>query len=199
MKAVLFDLGGVIIEINPRACFEHWAGRAGVDIKELDARWLLDEAYKAHEVGAITFAEYTQRLSARLAIELTHDDWRDGWNALFVGPFRDVAAALAAAASRIPTYCYTNTNAEHQAAWQSLYGDTLEPFEKIYVSCEIGRRKPDVDSYLWVADDMGLAPGDIMFLDDSRENIDGAAAAGFQTLHVTGPHVTLRLLEDIAG
>ena len=140
------------------------------------------------------FAAYAECLSARLGIELAEHDWRTGWNALFSGTFREVVDALPRAAARLPLYCFTNTNAEHQATWQARYGHCLTPFTKVYVSSEIGRRKPDAAAFAWVADDMGLRPADILFLDDSRENIRGAAAAGLQAVHVTGPDVTLRVL-----
>ena len=199
-KALLLDLGGVVIDLHPRACFEYWARRAGVDVRDIGARWGgIDDAYRAHEVGAIDFATYTERLSARLGIALTVEDWRRGWNELFAGPLVEVADALPKAAARMPVCCYTNTNAEHQASWQARYGHLLTPFRKIYVSSEIGRRKPDVASFVWVAADMGIAPGDILFLDDSRENIEGATAAGMRTLHVTGPDVTLGVLNEMAA
>ena len=198
MKALLLDMGGVVIEINPRAVFEHWAEAANVGIAELDSRWLLDEAYKAHEVGAIDFSAYIRTLSQRLNIELSESAWLAGWNALFVGPYAGVASALSAAAAHLPTFCYTNTNPAHQAEWSRRYQSVLSPFEKIYVSSEIGRRKPDPESFQWVAEDMGFEPSDIMFLDDSRENIRGAERAGMQTLEVTGPDVAETLLRRLA-
>lgn len=97
----------------------------------------------------------------------------------------------------MPLYCFTNTNATHQLAWQAMFAETLEPFDKVYVSSEIGRRKPDVASFHWVADDMGFPPSEIMFLDDSAENIAGAAEAGLQTCHVTGEEVTTNLLQQL--
>ena len=198
-KALLLDLGGVVLRLRPRACFEYWADRAGVDIQDIGPRWGIDDAYRAHEVGALDFPTYTVGLGEKLGIELAERDWRTGWNALFSGTFADIVDALPRAAARIPTYCFTNTNAEHQQTWQTRYGHALTSFRKIYVSSEIGRRKPDVASFVWVAADMGVTPADILFLDDSRENVEGAASAGMQTVHVTGPEVTLDVLNEIAA
>ncbi len=198
-KALLLDLGGVVLGLRPRACFEHWADRAGVDIRDIGPRWAIDDAYRAHEVGELDFPQYARRLSDRLGIELSEEDWRAGWNALFAEPFAEVASALPAVANRMPLYCFTNTNAEHQATWQTRFGHLLTPFRKVYVSSEIGRRKPDVASFTWVAADMGVTPSNILFLDDSRENIAGAQAAGLRAVHVTGPEVTLRVLNGLAA
>ena len=198
-KALLLDLGGVVLGLRPRACFEYWADRAGVDIRDIGPRWAIDDAYRAHEVGKLDFPGYARCLSARLGIELSEDDWRAGWNALFAEPFADVANALPAAAERVPIYCFTNTNAEHEATWRTRFGHLLTPFRKVYVSSEIGRRKPDVASFTWVAADMAVTPANILFLDDSRENVAGAQAAGMRAVHVTGPEVTLRVLREMAA
>ena len=197
MKALLFDLGGVILELDVAKVFAHWARASDTDTKNMVEHWSTDDAYAAHEVGAIDFAEYSQHLAKKYGISMTEQEWLDGWNALFVAPFADVANKLPAVAERLPTFCYTNTNSEHQDVWASRYATALTPFQKIYVSSEIGRRKPDVDSYLWVANDMGFDPQDIMFIDDNRDNIEGASAAGLQTTYVTDVSVTESLLDRV--
>ena len=196
-QAVLFDLGGVVLRLKPHACFEHWAACANVPAARLRSRFRIDHAYKAHETGAIGFAEYAERLGQRLGIRLAEDDWLSGWNALFAGTFEGVVERLPTLAAALPTYAFTNTNAEHQAAWQARFGDDLAAFERIYASWRIGRRKPDRDAFLWVARALGVAPADILFLDDSAENVAGAQAAGLSAVHVTGAAVTSRVMAQV--
>lgn len=181
-RAVLFDLGNVVLELDVRRVFAHWADLSGESIDTLITRWVLDDAYKRHEIGQLDFHDYAAHLGSLLGIELSASEWRAGWNALFRGPFPDVAARLPNLSARLPCFCFTNTNPTHQARWQSDYPDAIEEFRKIYVSSEIGRRKPDPDAYRWVANDMGFAPREIHFIDDSRENVDGAIRAG---MHAT--------------
>ena len=160
-------------------------------------RWQLDDAYKALEVGAIDFAEYTVTLSRRLAIELGADQWRGGWNALLGEPFPAVAKVLPEVASRVPLYCFSNTNAVHQAVWQPQLAELLASFRKVYASWQIGRRKPDVDAYLHVAADIGVAPADIVFLDDNRDNVAGALAAGLDAHRVAGEEAVCACLREL--
>ncbi len=199
VRALLFDLGGVIIDIDPQACFAHWAQAAGVGAERIAQRWLVDDAYKAFEVGAIDFPEYLRSLSSRIGITLSEAQWRAGWNALLLDLFHDVVAALPKAAGRLPLYCFSNTNIEHQAVWERRFASALAPFRKVYTSWEIGHRKPDVESFLHVASDIGVPPADILFLDDSPANVAGAIAAGLRARHVTGPGTTLAVLDEIAG
>lgn len=153
-QALLFDLGGVVLKLQPRACFAHWAQAAGAPMATLTARWRIDDAYKAHETGQIEFAEYAASLSALLGIELEEEDWLAGWNALFAGVFEPVAKRLRPAAAALPTCCFTNTNAAHQAVWEARFAEAVAAFGTIYSSWRIGRRKPDGDAFLWVANDM---------------------------------------------
>ena len=194
--AVLLDLGGVIMDIDPRACFDSWARAAGVDISAIAARWTVDDAYKAFEVGAIDFDEYLDGLSRRLGISLTRPQWRTGWNELLRDLFEDVAGILPEVASALPLYVFSNTNAVHQESWQSRFESALDPVRKIYASWEIGLRKPDVDSYLAVAHDMGVAPADILFVDDNADNVAGGKAAGLDARLVTGPAETVAILRE---
>lgn len=197
MKALLLDLGGVILTVHPRAVLAHWAKAGGEDVARIAERWQLDDAYKALEVGAIDFADYTAAMSRRLAIDLSPDQWRNGWNALLGEPFPAVARLLPQLAKQVPLYCFSNTNAEHQAVWQPQLADLLASFTKVYASWQIGLRKPNVDAYLHVAADMGVAPANIVFLDDNRANVEGALSAGLDARLVAGEKTTLAHLREI--
>ena len=195
--AVLLDLGGVIVDIDPRACFVSWARAAGVDVGAIAARWAVDDAYEAFEVGAIDFDEYVARLSRRLGISIGRNEWRTGWNELLRGLFDDVAEILPLVASALPLYVFSNTNPVHQEAWQTRFASALAPVRKIYTSWEMGLRKPSVEAYLAVADDIGVAPAEILFADDNAQNVAGGKAAGLDARLVRTPVETLAILRGL--
>ena len=199
MKAILFDLGGVLIDLAPARVFEHWAKAADVTPASLAARWKIEAAYKAHEEGKMEFIEFTSHLQKQLGISITQSDWKTGWNALLGQPFPELLPRLSALAKRIPLYCFSNTNQTH---WTALTARTNHPqlglfFKKTYLSYAIGRRKPNVESYRWVTNDMGYRPTDIAFLDDNAANIHGAKRAGLCTTHVTSPKVVIDFLDTL--
>lgn len=197
-RAVLLDLGGVVLDIDPRACFVSWATAAGVDAESIARRWSVDDAYKAFEVGAMGFAEYVDSLSRRLGVTLTEEQWMTGWNALLRGPFPGIADILPAVARRLPLYAFSNTNPVHEAVWRAQLADVLGSFQKVYTSCGLRLRKPDEAAYLAVASDMSVDPGAILFIDDNAENIAGARAAGLRVWHATSPESTLEVLKSLA-
>jgi putative hydrolase of the HAD superfamily len=183
-KAVLLDLGNVVLGVDFRRVFKTWAASAGVDEQIFYDGWALDQAYKDHETGHIDFDAYTQALSGRFGVDLPASEWRRGWNDLWTEPFHTVIELLPAVADRYHLYGFTNTNDTHAACWRELFGHALERFAHIYVSSEIGLRKPDEAAYIHVCDHMSIAPRDVIFLDDTRENVEGAAGAGLDARHV---------------
>lgn len=60
-------------------------------------------------------------------------------------------------------------------------------FERIFISAEMGELKPEPAIYLEAARELGVEPGDMVFIDNKRENTDAAAALGMTVHHFTGP------------
>jgi FMN phosphatase YigB (HAD superfamily) len=184
VEALLFDLGGVMTEIDFARATARWAEHAGQPHAVIRARFTHDEAYERHERAEIDAGEYFASLRRSLGIEITDAQFLDGWNAIFVGPIAGFAEALAPVASRLPVYAFTNTNRAHEAVWSVRFAETLKPFRKIFVSSTIGLRKPDREAFDHVCGEIGVPAARILFFDDSLANIEGARAAGLQTVHV---------------
>ncbi len=196
-KAVLLDLGNVVLEVDFRRTFAHWAKHANVSIDHLRERWLLDDAYRQHEIGQLNFVEYADSLSQRLEISLPMHHWEQGWNDLFVGPYGQVQQCLEVLNRQLPLFAFTNTNPTHETLWRALYPQALRHFREIYVSSTIGQRKPDRKAYEFVATAMGFEPAEILFLDDTQENIVGALESGLQARWVRGEAEVVQVLDEI--
>ncbi len=195
INVLLFDLGGVIIDINFDRVFKYWAElshRQQPSLHTLKSRFQMDEAYRRHEKGEITAAQYYDSLRESLGLRLTNNEIETGWNQVFIGMIPGITELLNNLQKKIPLYCFTNTNNTHRQEWQNRWGDQLQAFEKIFVSSEIGLRKPDREAFDYVVESIGETHQKILFLDDSLENIQGAQRAGLQTAHV-------RTLEEITN
>lgn len=197
MRALLYDMGGVLVRTDPEPVLDYWAEAGAEPVANLRRRWRITEAYRRFETGKIDFAAFSAALGRQLGIALSEDDWLTGWNRLLAGTFEGVLERAARIAGSLPQFIYTNTNPAHEARWRELYGHRLTPFRHIYVSSTIGRRKPDPDSFRFVAADMGYACEDIVLLDDSADNVAGAREAGMQTVHVTSPEVAEAFLDGV--
>jgi glucose-1-phosphatase len=184
-EALLFDLGRVVLDIDFSRAIATWAGHAGCMPTDILSRFVRDEAYRRHETGQISDADYFATLRASLGIEISDDHFLEGWNAIFTGEMPDIAALLARAARHLPLYAFSNTNGAHVAHFTAAYAPLLGHFRDVYLSSTIGLRKPDKAAYDHVVNAIGVEAPRILFFDDSAENVEGARACGLQAVHVT--------------
>ena len=197
-KAILLDLGGVVLGINVAQVFQTWARRAGVESERIQHSWAMDEAYKLHEIGAIDFAEYAGRLEQQLGINMPLSDWRAGWNAIWTEPYAQVVDQLPGLAQRYKLCAFSNTNAVHAEAFYAQYPRALESFSSMFLSHEIGARKPDPDAFLQVCKKMSTHPRDVLFIDDSAANVEGARDAGIDAHHLVKERDIAALLQSLS-
>jgi glucose-1-phosphatase len=182
---ILFDLGGVVLDIDPRRALARWAEAASCDPALLQARFPRDDAGLRHEIGQITDAAYFQNLRASLGVDLSDGALLDGWNAIFVGEMPGISDVLMKAAARRPLYAFSNTNPAHQAYFSQRFADVLRHFRQVFTSSDIGLRKPDAAAFAYVVAAIGAPAGRILFFDDSPANVEGARACGLKAVHVT--------------
>ena len=88
------------------------------------------------------------------------------------------AAAAAAARAWAARVAAEMVKARHAKSFLRRYPHIFQHFEKLYLSHEVGCRKPAPESFLSVCKLMQCPPNQVIFLDDTKENIAGAKAAG---------------------
>jgi putative hydrolase of the HAD superfamily len=196
-EALLFDLGDVLVEIDFQRSFSHWGRQAGCAPQALARNFEATQAYQRHERGEISTTDYFDTLRRSLDLSLNDEQMLEGWNSLFVGEMPGVRPLLAAAARQFPLYAFSNTNAAHADFFLPAYADLLRPLKRIFLSHEIGMRKPEAQAFRHVAQQIGLPPGRIAFFDDLAENVEAARAAGFQAWHVPHKHNLARCLSPL--
>lgn len=183
--AIIFDLGGVVLDIDFRRAIAVWAAAAACDAAQLAARFSHDDAGRRYETGQLSDAAFFGSLRMSLGIDISDAAMLAGWNAIFAGEMAGIAGLLSEAAGRRPLYAFSNTNPAHQAYFSKRFPDVLRHFRTVYTSSDIGLRKPDAEAFRFVVDAIGVPPGRILFFDDSLANVEGARACGLTAVHVT--------------
>jgi putative hydrolase of the HAD superfamily len=186
--ALLFDLGGVVVKIDFDRMFARWADHAGEELDTIRARFSFDTFYARHERGEVEASEYFASLRSSLRINLTDAEFTDGWTAIYVGEIPGVPQLLRSLKDRIPLYAFTNSNPTHVGVWANLYAETLKNFRRVFVSSDMGVRKPEPEAFARIATAIGVPLSRILFFDDTRENVEGAMAIGMQAVHVSSVH-----------
>jgi len=185
-EALLFDLGGVVFGIDFESACSHWATHAGVPAQTIKSRFRVDEWYERHERGEIGAAEYFDALRYTLGITISDQQLAAGWNAIFEDEPAEVFELFESLSSRIPIYAFSNSNVTHQEFWERKYAKTLGLFREVFVSCDLGLRKPEAAAFRHVAACIGTEPGKLLFFDDRAENVDGARDIGMSAVQVRG-------------
>lgn len=197
VRALLFDLGGVLIDINFQRAFENWQTLSTLSLEGISERFGFDEAYEQHERGEISAAAYFAHLARELQLQGDHQAIARGWNAIFTGEISETLALVQAARAHLPCFAFSNSNAVHQAAWSAMFPRVVQAFDRIFVSSDIGLRKPERQAFEHIAREIRVAPQAMLFFDDLAENVAGAQAAGLQAVHVRGPADVRMALQSI--
>lgn len=181
---VLFDLGGVLVEVAGVGAMRKLAG---VDSdEELWRRWLQCDWVRAFERGGCSPEEFAAGVVDDWQLDIDPAEFLAAFAVWPTGPY-DGAEALvdAVAASGAVIGCLSNTNALH---WEShfLRWPLLQRFDHYFLSFSLGMVKPDREIFDHVAAMLGVEPGRVLFLDDNLLNVEGARAAGLQGQRVRG-------------
>ena len=187
VEALLFDLGGVVIKIDFERALRSWQNLSALPIEDIRSRFSMDGEYEQHERGEIDASAYFDHLRSVLALNGSDKQIAAGWNAIFAGEISKTVDYVLGARSALPCFAFTNSNPTHQRQWMASYPRVVAAFQRIFVSSELGLRKPEKAAFNAIADATGSNPGAMLFFDDTLENVEGAQAAGLQAVHVRGP------------
>ena len=179
-------MGGVVFEIDFERALQTWRQWTLLPIEEIRYRFKMDEAYERHERGEIQAPEYFTHLRNMLELEANDSEIALGWNAIYLDEIVETVNYILAVKDQIPCFAFTNSNPTHQASWMSSYPRVVDSFHQIFVSSELGLRKPEREAFEAIAAATGVGLDAMLFFDDTEENISGAKAVGLQAVHVKG-------------
>ncbi|PSL18943.1 HAD family hydrolase [Shimia abyssi] len=185
IDAVIFDIGNVLIQWQPENFYDRTIG-----VARRKAFFAATDIHTHHleiDRGA-SLPETVDMLVAKFPDwETELRMWNDNWNDLAAPDIPHSARLLyALKATGIPVFTLTNFGHDNFPLSQMVY-PFLNEFDREYVSGRLKLIKPDPAIYAHVEEDCGIAPARLLFADDRPENIDAAAARGWQTHLFTTP------------
>ena len=179
--------------------FESWSAASGKSAAELRRRFSFDAHYQRYERCEIDERAYFASLRSTLGIDLDDAAFEAGWGAIFTGEITETVEMIRELRGRIPMYAFSNTNLAHHAVWSRKFAPALALFDDVYISCTLGARKPEREAFARVARAMKVAEREILFFDDTPENVTGARAAGVQAVLVKSPRDVREALQPWLG
>lgn len=180
---VLFDLGGVLIEVPGVEAMIALTGIATAE--EVWRRWLSCRWVRLFESGGCSEEDFAGGVIGDWGLSITEAAFLESFASWASEPLPRAEQLVSDTAAVVPVGCLSNTNAVHWgrqlAAWP-----LMQRFDHSFLSFRTGLVKPDRQAFDHVVATTGIAPERILFLDDNRINVDAACAAGIRGRHTTG-------------
>lgn len=185
IKNLLFDLGGVIMDIRRENCVKAFQELGMSDIGEFLGDYGQKGAFKLLEEGALTPDEFRAEIMKSCPVGTTGSQIDDAFNQFLVGIPAYRLEALAGLRRRFGVYLLSNTN---KIMWESRIAEEFRKipgremdsyFDGTVTSFEARALKPSAEIFGYAVRKLGIVPEETLFLDDSQENIRAAVALGF--------------------
>lgn len=187
IKAIIFDLGNVIIDLHYDRAANRLADLSGLEGPELNQLLVSSDVLKVFEVGGMSESEFRQEVCDLLKIKLVDDDFDQIWNSLLGEISKARLDKLGELKNSFKTFVLSNTNAIHLRSFDDtlLKAHGFEGIHKLvhkaYYSHTMKMRKPNSDIYEFVLSENKLVPSEVLFIDDRKDNIEAARELGIHT------------------
>lgn len=197
MKNIIFDLGGVLINIDYNLTIDAFKNLGVNNFDQLYSQARQSHLFDKFEMGKIAACDFRHELKRLLPAGITDLEINRAWCAMLLDFPPQRIALMEKLKKKYRLFLLSNTNEIHHAQFSVILKKTnlLEKweniFEKEYYSHQIGLRKPDVEIFDFVLKEKNLIPSETLFIDDSEQNIAGAQKTGMLTR-------LIRIGEDIS-
>lgn len=190
IKNIIFDLGGVILDIDMQLTIEALNSIGAENLlKNYGVSGQKELAYRL-EIGSIDAGEFRDLIRKGAEADIPDDDIDEAWNALLLHFKEERIEVLQRLKGQYRIFLLSNTNIIHQECFFSRFRmkfgqEFSELFENDYYSHEMGLNKPNPEIFQLVIEENNLNPQETLFLDDSQANLSGAELVGLNTILVT--------------
>ena len=186
MNTVVFDLGGVLVDWDPRYLLREVMPGREAEMETILAD-VLNHAWNLERDKGDSWTEAMDQLKVdHPQWAETFDLYTERWAETLGGSHEDTVAILRELKDRgTPLYALSNWSAEMFPHAEATY-DWLELFDGIIVSGRVQMVKPDREIFDHLLETFGLSPADVLFVDDHEPNVIAARSYGIAAHHFEG-------------
>ena len=192
IEVILFDLGGVLIELSGMQTFLGWSGE-GMTPEKVWEKWLSSPTVRDFETGRIDHNVFADLIIEEMSLSVGSEHFLDEFISWPSGLFPGARDLL----NRIPAEyilaVLSNTNALHWPRMMDEIGHD-EVFDHFFASHIIGKLKPDLEVFEHVLTELNCNPDSILFIDDNRLNVEAASRAGIVAEESRGIEQAMQVL-----
>jgi glucose-1-phosphatase len=203
VKNIIFDLGGVILNIDYRLTAKAFKEIGVINFDEIYSQAKQGQVFDKLETGELTpdeFREYMKEIVPSLQLS----DIDKAWNAMLLDLPVQRIDLLKKLKNKYRLFLLSNTNEIHIKCFrkiiESSYGENIFDaiFEHQYYSSDIGMRKPNPECFQYVLEKNGIEPSETLFIDDSIQHVEGARKLKINAYHlISGENITTLFLDKV--
>ena len=181
IKAILFDLGRVIVPFDFGRGYRRLEEHCGIPAAEIPARIGQTDMVRRLESGQVTGEGFYAEFSAHLGLRIPYEEFCNIWSSIFLPHTLVPESLVRGLAGSYRTVLLSNTNPIHFAMIRKNY-PLLRHFHSFVLSYEVGAMKPDPVIYQRAIEAAGCLAGECFFTDDIAEYVAGARLAGIDAV-----------------
>ena len=179
IKAVLFDLGKVILDFDFTPAFRRLSSASPFSPKDIENYFLRSGLEVLYDGGKISSVEFYRQVKNELRHGLSYTEFKKAWNRVFT-PNPGILRLIRKLKPHYRLVLISNTNAMHYEYIRSKYR-VLSHFDRNILSFKEKVRKPDPRIYRKAIKACQAKAWEIFYIDDRRDLTEAAAAMGFHT------------------
>ena len=200
-KAIIFDLGAVILNINYQNTIDEFTKLGVKNAATFYSKKIQTDLFNQIETGMISSNEFLKALQKETN-NANIKQLEKAWNAMLIDLPEERLQLIKKLKKNHTIYLLSNTNVIHINAFKKQLGNKrwlafIKLFDKIYLSHELGLRKPDVKIFEHVLKEQKLKAEEVFFIDDSPQHIAGAKKLGIHSHHLLDNEDVITLFPDI--
>lgn len=203
IEFLIFDMGNVIIDIDIDLTIKELKNELTEKEHLLADGFLKSALHADFETGAIGELEFRNGIRTTFNREW-EDAWIDkAWNTLLLSIPKERVSLLKALRKDYKLYLLSNTNSIHFKVVEEIFKtDSGEEsftslFDRVFLSYEMGLKKPDKRIYEKVVQEIGAKPEQCLFFDDLEENLIAAKEVGLETHHINHPKALVEYFSHV--
>ena len=185
---IIFDLGGVIINLNIQKTFEKFSQLFKTEIDQaIFADHDTYAFFREYEVGAIDDATFRNHIKSLSSHPISDEQLDEAWNAMLLDIPKDRIEWIYQASQQYNCVILSNTNSIHVRHFEEFFNETTpygypgDVFQQVFYSHEIGERKPDREAFEHVLEKTSFIAEETVLFDDLPENLQAASTLGIKT------------------
>ena len=190
IKNIIFDLGGVIIDIDYHLTSQAFKALGCTTFDEVYCQSKQDSLFDDYDVGKISSSIFRSELRSRLDLSATDREFDNAWNAMLLDLPQDRLDFIKSLRDKYKVFLFSNTNEIHIkevfniCQRQNGFDNFSCYFDKEYYSHMFGMRKPNKDAFIKLLNDANIIAEETLFVEDSLQHIKGAESAGLNAIHL---------------